>query len=435
MIKQIKYSLISLTLILIVALLVYSCEATGTNPTTSNPVPVTATSPLVLTGYVRDASSNAAISGASIILTKTDGTSITSLITDSNGKYSYDVTSMNASQLNVNVTASTYGSATAVANISQSSYLATVPNIYLSKVNGTSASVAANTGGQVNNASTESISTANVSVQIPANSLSANTTIVVSSISVNNTVNLQSSNQFLAAVARFEPSGTTFQTPVTVTLPLPYVTTAGKTLPVYLLDNATLKWNSFGSATVSSDGKSATFQTTHFSEYGTADNGSYTVSGTTTTADGTEFLLSAGGSVSYSYTPVVSILTNNTSLADNWIKNTLANSPLVSQYGLRIDASGSLLPVTISTPTVVAPPLPDTYKKLSNGVYVYTNPSLPNQNGTWSWQGVYIRNNITINGTITLGSQSDNFTLTIKQYAKVRDQWTWTQTHDQGAVN
>jgi hypothetical protein len=429
-------SIVLLFLLLIGSLLFNSCEGSRsapTQPVPGNPVVVTQTSPLILSGTVNDAATSSAIAGANVLLNKTDGTAITVISTDNNGRYAYDVTNLNVDKVVVHAVASSYGSSSVSAKINISNYTTSVPPIFLAKVIGTTANIVALTGGQVSTNSTESVSAKPIGIVIPAGALSQNISISVSSVDCSNVSPLNSSNQFLTVVGSFEPSGLVFNSPVTITLPLAYVAVPGATLPLNLLNTSTLTWSSFGNATVDADGKSITFQTTHFSTYGASDIGSLNITSSTSN-DGSTFLLSAGGSQSYTYTPIVTFTTTNSNLSNSWILNTLANDSVVSQYGFRV-YDGNVMPITINTPTVVEPPLPSNYKKTLNGQVVYTNPSLPTENGTWTWQGVYQRVSITVSGTITIGNQSKNLTVVIKQYIKVSDQWTWVKAHDQGSAS
>jgi len=428
--------IVLLFLLLVGFLLFNNCGGTRTGPTEvipGAPVVVAQTSPLILAGTVRDASNLNAIAGANVLLNKVDGTAITVISTDNNGRYAYDVTNLNLSQVVIHALANSYGSSSATAKINVTNYTTTVPPIYLTQVISTSQNIVAISGGQVGTNSVESISAKNIGVQIPAGALSQNISITVSSLTCNNVSSLGTSNTLLAVAGSFGPSGTTFSSPVTVSLPLPYLSTPGKLLPLNLLNTSTLVWTNIGSATVDADGKSASFQTSHFSTYGVSDVGSFTASNTSTSNDGASFLLSAGGSQTYTFTPSVTFTTTNPNLSNVWIFNTLANDAVVSLYGLRV-YDGALLPVTISTPDVIAPALPSNYQKTVSGVVYYTNPDLPTQNGTWSWKGVYQKVDVTISGTITLGDQSENLNVLVEQYVKVSDQWTWTQAHDQGTV-
>jgi hypothetical protein len=428
-------SIVLLFLLVIGSLLFNSCEGSRSAPTQTipgNPIVVAQTLPLILSGIVSDAANSNPIAGANVLLNKTDGTAITVLSTDNQGKYAYDVTNINLNQIVVHAVASSYGSSSITAKIDVSNYTTSVPPIFLAKVIGTSANIIALTGGQVSTNSTESVSGKPIGIVIPAGALSQNISISVSSVDCSNVSPLTTPNQFLTVVGTFEPSGTVFNSPVTITLPLSYVATPGSTLPLNLLNTSTLTWSSFGNATVDADGKSITFQTTHFSTYGASDAGSLNVTSNTSN-DGSTFLLSAGSSQSYTYTPNVTFTTTNSNLSKAWVLDMLANNSLVSQYGLRV-YQGNVMPITINTPTVVEPPIPSGYQKTLNGQVIYTNPNLPTENGTWTWQGVYQRVSITISGTITLGPQSENLTAVIKQYVKVSDQWTWVKAHDQGTI-
>ena len=113
--------LVSLSILLMGSLIFTYCEGNRsavTEPIPGNPVVVAQTSPLILSGTVLDASNSNTIAGANVLLNKVDGTAITVLSTDNNGKYAYDVSNLNLSELVVHAVATSYGSSSRTAKIS-----------------------------------------------------------------------------------------------------------------------------------------------------------------------------------------------------------------------------------------------------------------------------------------------------------------------------
>ncbi|MDH7603980.1 MAG: hypothetical protein QHH13_03690 [Melioribacter sp.] len=414
-----------------------SCESTKTAPIVpAPPTPVTSPAPLVLTGYVKDAVTLAGIQSATVILANENGDILTTLATDGSGKYQYDVTNIPGAKLNISASAASYSAKRVVATLNKSNYTSTVPVAYLTKITGTTQNVVAASGGQVNNSSTESVSGRPLTLQIPANALSQNTSITVSSISVNNAVSLPASlNKMIASAGNFEPTGLRFLQPVTVSFPLPYTTTPGKQLTLFKLNPNTIIWENQGTAIVDADGKSATAQLTGFSSWCVTDNGTFTqTSFNDTQADATEQTVPNGQTVQHSYTPIVNVIQKTGDLSDTWIRNIIGSIDAFSAYDYRLNSQGQIQPVTITYTATPQPDLPNEYKKDldGDGNLDHYNPNAPNERGTWVWSAVVQRFLVSISGIVTIGDQSAQVTVNFKVYKKVRNNWTWVKKHDQG---
>lgn len=423
--------------IIFLGIIFNSCESTKTAPIIPPPTtPVTPPAPLVLKGYVKDAVSLAAIQSATVILANESGDILTTLATDASGKYEYDLTNVPGAKLNISATAANYSSKRVVAVINKTDYTASIPVAYLTKFTGTTQNIVAASGGQINNSSTESVSGKPLTLQIPANALSQNTSITVSSISVNNAVSLPASlNKMIASAGNFEPTGLRFLLPVSVSFPLPYTTTPGKQLTLFKLNPNTIVWENQGTAIVDADGKSATAQLTGFSSWCVTDNGTFTqASFSDTQPDASEQIVPNGQTVQHSYTPIVNITQKSGDLSDSWIRNIIGSIDVLSAYDFRMNTQGQIQPVTITYTASPQPDLPNEYKKDldGDGNLDHYNPNAPNERGTWNWSAVVQRFIVSVSGTVTLGDNSAQVTVNFKVYKKIRNQWTWVKKHDQG---
>ncbi|MCX7797843.1 MAG: carboxypeptidase-like regulatory domain-containing protein [Melioribacter sp.] len=430
-------SLIALFEIIFLATIFNSCESTKTGPIVpAPPTEVSPPAPLVLKGYVKDAVSLASIQGATVILANESGTILTTLATDQSGKYEYDLTNVPGTKLNISASAASYTSKKIIALIDKTNYTATVPTAYLTKITGTAQNIVALTGGQVTSSSIESVSGQPLTLQIPANALSQNTTITVAALTTSSIVPLpQAVNKLVASSANFQPTGINFLQPVSVKFPLPYTATPGKLLDLYRLNPITLTWENRGNATVSSDGKTATAQLTGFSTWAVADNGAFTqTSFSDAQPDAPEQEVASGQTVQHSYTPVISISQKNGDLTDTWIRNIIGYADAFTAYDLRFDSQGIVQPITISYTASPQPDLPNEYKRDvdGNGTLDHYNPAAPNERGTWNWSAVVRRFIVNISGTVTLGNNSAQVSATFKVYKKIRDVWKWVKKHDQG---
>lgn len=430
-------SYIALIDIIVIAIFFNSCESSKTGPIVqAPPTEVTPPAPLVLKGYVKDAISLSSIQGATVILANESGVIITTLATDQTGKYEYDVTNVPGTKLNISAAAASYTSKKVVALIDKSNYTASVPIAYLTRISGTTQNIVAISGGQISTSSIESVSGQPLTLQIPPNALPANTAITVAALTTSNVLPLpQTLNKMIAAAANFEPTGINFLQPVNVSFPLPYSTTPGKQLDLFRLNPITLVWENKGSAIVDANGKTATAQLTGFSTWTLADNGTFAQTAfSDTQPDAPEQEVANGQTIQHSYTPVISISQKTGDLSDAWIRNFVGNADAFSAYDLRFNAQGIVQPVTISYTASPQPDLPNEYKRDvdGNGTLDHYNPNAPNERGTWFWSAVVRRFIVTISGTVTLGDNSAQVSVSFKVYKKVRDTWRWVKKHDQG---
>ncbi|MGK9476554.1 hypothetical protein [Melioribacter sp. OK-6-Me] len=437
--KKSLFASIILSIFLVFALIAYTgCEGTKTEPiVNAPPTPVEPTAPLVLNGYVKDAVTLGGIQGATVILANESGEILTTLATDNTGNYQYDVSNVPGAKLKVSAVAASYGAKKVTATIDKNNYIAQVPTAYLIKLKSVTKSVSATNGGQVGTTTTEAVTTKQVSVDVPAGALSSDTQISVAPITSNNVVPLPAtSNKVITAAANFEPTGITFAKPVTVSFPLPYISTPGKALSVYRLNPSTLEWEVKGTATVDAEGTSASTQITGFSSWTVADNGTFSISSVNTNEpDANEQVVAKGNTISHSYTPILNITPLSGTVSESWVRNLISQIDVFGDYDLRYDENGNILAVTISYTASPQPALPDEYQDDldGDGTRDHYNPEFPTQRGTWVWSAVVQRFKVVVTGTLNAGETSARITANLKVYKKVRDQWVWVPKHDQGA--
>jgi hypothetical protein len=435
--KSLSASII-LSIFLVVALIAYTgCEGSKTEPIVPAPTtPVEPPAPLVLNGYVKDAVTLGGIQGATVILANESGEILTTLATDNTGNYQYDVSNVPGARIKVSAAAASYGAKVVAATIDKDNYTAQVPTTYLIKLKGVTQSVSATSGGQVGTTTTESVTAKQVSVDVPPGALATNTDISVAPITVNNTVPLPAtSNKVVTAAANFEPTGITFSQPVTVSFPLPYISTPGKTMSVYRLNPVTLEWETRGTATVDADGTSASTQITGFSSWTVADDGSVSITSVNTNEpDASEQVVAKGQTISHSYTPILSVTPKTGTVSEKWVRNIITQSDAFDDYDLRYDDQGNILAVSISYTASPQPPLPEEYQDDldGDGVDDHYNPEFPDQRGTWVWSAVVQRFKVAVTASLSAGETSADVVATLKVYKKVRDQWVWVPKHDQG---
>jgi hypothetical protein len=256
-------------------LLIIACESSRVAPEVPRPnPPAPPPAPLVLSGFVRDATSKAAIDGATVKISKADGTLLATTLSNSSGKYSYDVTNITDNVLSVSATKSGYGFSKQVAEINRAINSASVDDILILALQATTQTVTPAAGGTVNNPNNQSLGNQTTTVNVPPNAVAQNVQISVASIPAAQVPPpAAATNQSVLAAGNFQPTGTRFQVPVTVTLPLPIRKPAGTTFPLQILNEATGAYTNSGfTATVDASGTQASAPVTHFTIYTIADN-------------------------------------------------------------------------------------------------------------------------------------------------------------------
>lgn len=260
-----NFLLVPLLGIFVLSLFIPSCESTRTGP--ELPVlPTPPPTPFIISGYVKDASTNNPILGATVTIFKTDGTNKVIVLTDNAGKYEAPVSSFegNPTKLIITATASGYAYSTVTAEINYTTRSVSTHPIFLDKLQVVTTPVTASSGGTAAAPSPQSLSGENTTVTIPPNALSKDTTITVAPLKSSSVPPLGLTNQAPAAAADFGPDGTIFSIPVTIKLPLPLKLTAGKTVSLRYYNKTTGQWISEGTGTVDASGLVVSGQISHF---------------------------------------------------------------------------------------------------------------------------------------------------------------------------
>jgi len=236
-----------------------ACHNNNPAPVYNNAVAPTPV-PLSVHGQVRDGATSLAVTGATVRITRTNGVVLATLTTDATGSFSFDVSGVTDTQLNLSATATGYGYGSTVAILDAANNTASVPELTLSAL--TATAVDATAGGTTGStaSSGEAETSTPITVTIPAGAVTTATPLTLSALPVHQ-VPLIPNADTEALMGAFDvgPANTAFASNAQVTLPLPATLTAGSLLKVLRLDSATGQWVLLTqSAVVSVDGLSAT---------------------------------------------------------------------------------------------------------------------------------------------------------------------------------
>ncbi|PKL84101.1 MAG: hypothetical protein CVV24_01650 [Ignavibacteriae bacterium HGW-Ignavibacteriae-3] len=422
----------SLFLFALASMLIFSCESSRVGPELPAPnPPVPPAQPLVLSGFVKDASNLTAINGATIRISNAGGTVLTSILTDNTGKYAYDVTNLNDNTLNLAASKAGYGFNSERASIEKESNSAAVGDILLSKVVSTSATVTPASGGTVSAPAQAGVSTAPVTVSVPPNAVSSNVVLSAAPISIAQVPAPADANTAILGAAQFGPSGTVFNVPVTISIPLASAMTPGATFPLQLLNETTGQYTNSGfTATVNSAGTSATAPVTHFTTYTIGSAVSITANPGTAVLGNFDYYQLSSGSGTKTFVSAQSSLT----LSSGQLPAATLIAWLKQQNRLGIDfGKAQSLTVGGNFPT-----LPSNYQV--NGVQV--NPNVPGS-GSWSYRWYVQQRTTPYTGSVTQQGSTQSFTASYIQWVlqpvksaanpNGKTGWYWT-SHNQGGV-
>lgn len=437
----------SLMFLLVGTLLFSSCESSRVGPQLPAPnPPAPPAQPLVLKGTVVDSKTSAVVPNATVQVLKQDGSTVTTLATDAAGVFSYDITTLNQAVLKVTATKTGYGSAFVYATIDLVNKAAEVVTVPLDKIQTTTINLTPS-GGTATVPSNESVSGQGVTLTVPANAVTQNTTVTVSQVNVNNVpppINSTTTTQ--VGVTNLQPAGITFAQPVKLSFPLPYQFNPGDQIPLQELINN--NWvNSNLTATVDNTGLIANVNITKTAQYALLDNTvvSGTVSGSIISSDNKSVTFSLNKILEtrqYSFSSGTLFITNLTgsriwtvtrtqkqSLPSSWWTNVLRQ-----MFGSGIFAgftgfsSTTTFPVQFSVPWPGIPPKAATSDGAGNVDY-------PGQTGSWS-----VRVTVTSTSTTTINVVMENSywkittTAVTNSWLITQKEWIWTG-HNQGAVS
>lgn len=404
--------------------LVTSCESSRTAPEVPIYTPVEPAQPLILSGYVKDADNNSAVASAIVTISKLDGSLVVTQLSDNSGKYTYDLATVDASQLKVSATKASYGFASALATVDKSANSASINSLFLKKLAGVSATATATAGGTTSAPSTESKSTTQAAVQVPPGAVNQNTTITVAPIPVGAAPSKPAGQAPSVSVLSLEPSGITFNVPVTVIFPLPVKLTAGKTMQLKVYNNNTGQWDNSGfSATVASDGLSASGSVTHFSTWELEGEVTTNTTSDVTANVGNAVVTDApsGNLLAYTYVPSFTFTAGE--FTEAYMKGVLSNI-----FGFSLGNNA----VNVSVPKP-APPANKVTTNANNQTVHYNPAAAKPYDGYWVWKPIVQPKTRTITVRFSNGINTQDATVILRDWVKTGDDWsTWVITHNQG---
>jgi len=268
-------------LVVLVGSLVFSgCETSRVGPEVAKPnAQAPETPPVTLTGYVIDNTTGNGIANATVTLSKLDGTALGTAATNASGQYSFNLTALNTTETAFKVSTNVTGFGYGFVNATYDKVIGTagVSNLVLTKIVNVTTTTIGTTGGTATTpTSTDSKTSAPVTVTVPANAVPANTQVTLASVPVASTPpptanpatqNIVSSNNLSA------PGVTTFSQPVTMSFNLPFALPAGTQIPLLKLNTTTNKWENTGlNSVVGANGVTATVQVTTPGSYALLGN-------------------------------------------------------------------------------------------------------------------------------------------------------------------
>lgn len=436
--KKTSTSVVAISMMLVGLFIFSSCESSRVGPELPRPnPPAPPPAPLILNGYVKDAASKAAVDGATVKISKADGTLLITALTNSSGKYSYDVSNITDNALAVSATKPGYGFSNQVAEINRTLYTASVDDVSLVKLQATTATVTPASGGSVSTTNTQSLGNQPLNVTVPANAVPQNVQVAVASIPAAQVpAPAPATNQSIISAGSFQPSGTIFQVPITITFPLPVRKAAGTTFQLLQLNETTGTYTNSGfTATVAATGTEASAQVTHFTIYTLADNkatlnlpdANPTNTGQSTTLE----VSTTTTSTSQTVQRVVSITVSGGSgqVNESWLKDEIIKILNITEgsFNRQFDLSFNIT----SPENQGGKP-----SWVQNGIIVGPTPG---QSGDALKRAVYNLTSKTRNGTVSGNSGANQFTrnVTVTETNWVLDSatsgWFW-RPHNQGGI-
>ncbi|MHB8931104.1 MAG: hypothetical protein ACYC5R_10965 [Melioribacteraceae bacterium] len=415
------FTVSSFFFLIVGSIILSSCESSRVGPELPQPNPPAAVAqPLILNSYVKDASNQTGISGATVKFVRTDGVILATSLSDNNGKFSYDASNITDNSLSVNATKDGYSFGSRVAILNKASNSAIVSDILLTKLQVASTTVTVATGGNASATNTQSVSNQPLTVQVPSNAVSSNVQLTVSSIPAGQVPRSTTANTAVVSAGQFGPSGTQFSQPVTISFPLPYSRTPGTTFSLMQLNESTGTYTNSGfTATVNADGTSASAQVTHFTTY-TLQEGVTLTLNTPSSSTANEFYVAlTSGSTTKTLSTVNAIALSGTGTVNElWLKDEIA-----SKLSFSIGSTSQTLSFNITA-------LPSQY--IQNGVQV--GPAgHTNEKGNWEFRSYYALQTTSTTGTAVGASWTRTITATNQQWLIIHQGWYWIP-HDQGGI-
>jgi hypothetical protein len=219
----------SFFLVLVSVISFTGCETTRIGPEIGTPTPPGPPTPLMLTISVIDSKTGIGVTGASVELFKLDGTKLTIVPTISGATYKYNINDVGAATLKVTATATGYGTSFYKTKIDLVNKVTELVILPIDKIVSTPGTLIP-AGGSVTTSSTESKSPTPITITVPAGAVNTNTSITISAIPINNVPLPAPATTLVVAAVSVQPAGIVFAKPVTITFPMPYLSSAGTQL-------------------------------------------------------------------------------------------------------------------------------------------------------------------------------------------------------------
>jgi len=417
-----KRTVADLAILLLVAGLVFTDGCKKSSPTDLEPnPPAPPAQPLIMTGYVKDASSQSAISGAAVRLSKADKTVLATLSSGTDGSYTYDASSVTDTVLTLYVSKVGYGYGQGTAKIVKASNTALVADIFLDKLVVASATVTPAAGGTVTAPAQPGVSTAPVTVTVPPNAVPSNVTLTAAPVSIAQVPAPAAAGTAVLGAAQFGPTGTVFSVPVTISIPTAAALTPGSTFPLQVLNETTGEYTNSGfTATANAAGTAATAPVTHFTTYTIGSTITITLNAGTSVLGNAEYyeLFSGRGTKTFTATVgtlTVSAGTVNETTVKAWIMARGGPNFIIAQ-GITVGGNFPALPANFQI----------------NGVQV--NPNVAGK-GSWSYRWYVQPKTTPYSGSITFLGSTQTITASYNEWVldASRTGWYW-RSHDQGGA-
>lgn len=367
---------------------------------------------LILNGNVKDASTLEPVNGATVFLTKTDGTIISTLLSDNSGKYFFDASNVMDASINVRATKTGFAYGERTAEINKTANSASVKDILLTKLHVATFNVTVGAGGSASATNNQSVAGQSLIVQVPANAVTSEIKLFIAAIPAGQIPQPTNSNTVILSAGQFGPSGTQFSQPVTINFPLPYHQTPGTTYAVMRLNEQTNAYTNSGfTATINADGTSASAQVVHFTTYVLKENIALTLKSSDTSISTEQYISLTSGNTSKQF-PVVNTInvSGNDLVNEEWIKDIVACKLMISP-----DSSSQLL-------NFARPGSPSQY--ILNGVQV-APPGHAGEKGNWEYRWYYALQTITTDGTALGQGWSRTITVTSQDWIITHQGWYW----------
>jgi hypothetical protein len=423
------YSLFKIfSVILFTSLPFLSCESSRVGPELVNDDIVHTRLPpdnFILNGFVKDSSSKAVIIGASVKIAKADGTILTSILSDNSGKYSFDASNVNDNTLYVGASKFGYAYGTRAATLNKTANSASVTDILLTKLQVAITTITVVGGGTGSTPNTQSLSNQPLTVQVPANAVSSNIQLTVSSIPAGQVPQPANTSLAVLSAGQFGLSGTQFSQPVTITFPLPYHQNPGTVYPLWFLNESTGVYTNSGfSATVNADGTTASGQVNHFSTYVIqTTQGEITITlNTPSTSNGTEQVVALTSGLVEKHLDIINSVTLTCNgVNQEWLKDEVAGK---LNFSLESGDQTTLI-FTMSS-------LPDKY--ILNGVQV--GPAgHETEKGNWEKRIYFALQTTTTPGSASGPGWTASITATSQTWVVTRWGWYWIPFDQDGNIS